>query len=225
MITGVIFDMDGVLVDSTAVWEKVGGWYIERQGITPGEDCNTFLETKSMHAGVEYLRKAYHLPLTSEQIFAGIVEILYEYYAGKFPAKDGALEFLCKLKERGLPVTVATSTDRRLVQAAFDRLGFSAYVDSFFTCGEAGAGKEESPAVYDMARECMGTKKGSTWVFEDSLHGVRTANRAGYKTVGMYDKASEKDQELLKKEATLYFTDLRDFDAVYHQLCEWRGCK
>ena len=218
MITGAIFDMDGVLVDSTAVWEKVGGWYIERQGITPGEDCNTFLETKSMHAGVEYLKEAYQLPFTSEQIFDGIVEILYEYYAGKFPAKDGALEFVRKLKGTGIPVTVATSTDRKLVQAAFDRLGFSPYLDGFFTCGEAGAGKEESPAVYDMAREFMGTEKNSTWIFEDSLHGVRTAKKAGYMTVGMYDAASEKDQEFLKKEAALYFTDLQDFDAIYQNL-------
>lgn len=223
MITGVIFDMDGVLVDSTAVWEKVGGWYIERQGIVPGEDCNTFLETKSMHAGVEYLKEAYQLPLSSEQIFDGIVEILYEYYAERFPAKEGALEFVRRIKGMGIPVTVATSTDRKLVQAAFDRLGFSLYLDGFFTCGEAGAGKEESPAVYDMAREFMGTEKSSTWIFEDSLHGVRTAKKAGYRTVGMYDKASEKDQELLKKEAALYVTDLRDFEAVYQKLQDGRG--
>lgn len=218
MITGVIFDMDGVLVDSTAVWEKVGGWYLEKQGIVPGEDCNTFLETKSMHAGVEYLRETYQLPLTSEEIFDGIVDMLYEYYAEKLPAKGGAVEFVRKLKSMGVPVTVATSSDRKLVQSAFDRLGFSSYLDGFFTCGEAGAGKEQSPAVYDMAREYMGTEKNSTWIFEDSLHGVRTANRAGYPTVGMYDEASEKDQELLKKEAVLYLTDLRDFDTVYQKM-------
>ena len=98
------------------------------------------------------------------------------------PAKAGALPFVRKLKEAGVHIAVATASDRELAEAALLRLGILEHVEGIFTCKDAGAGKETSPAVYLQALRSMGTEPAGTWVFEDVLHGIRTAKKAGFQT-------------------------------------------
>lgn len=214
MITGAIFDMDGVLLDSMPVWERAGIWYLEQNGKTPEPELIDVLFTKTMMEAAEYIREKYTISKTGEEIFHEILGIIHNYYETEIPAKEGALAFLRKLKEKGIPITVATSSDCSLAQAGLKRLGFLPYVDAVFSCCETGIGKEH-PDVYLRALESMGTELRTTWVFEDSLHAVRTARKAGFPVVGIYDAGSDKNQELIQKEATVYLGNLIDFDRFY----------
>lgn len=150
----------------------------------------------------------------------GIIEIIRRHYETDIPAKPGVLSFLKKLKEKNIPVTVATSSDRVLVQAGLGRLGILEYVDGIFTCCEVGIGKDH-PDVFLKALESMGTKIEETWVFEDSLHAILTAKKAGFPVIGLYDEASDKNQDKIKKEADIYLGDLTDF-AKFYSLIENR---
>lgn len=216
MITGAIFDMDGVLLDSMPVWEDAGILYLKEQGKEPKPGLTEVLFTKSMLEAAEYMRETYDLPKSAEEIVQDIIALIRRYYETKISMKDGALEFIKQLKAKGIAVTVATSSDRILAQTGLSRHGILPYVDGIFTCGEAGAGKEKSPAVYLLAQEFMETKLEETWVFEDVLHGIRTAGEAGFWTVGIYDAASEENRERIREEATIYLGDLTDFERFYH---------
>lgn len=220
MITGAIFDMDGVLLDSMPVWDQAGKWYLELQGRTPEPELTRVLFTKSMMEAAEYIRVTYSIPKTMEEIMEGIIEIIRRHYETDIPAKPGVLSFLKKLKEKNIPVTVATSSDRVLVQAGLGRLGILEYVDGIFTCCEVGIGKDH-PDVFLKALESMGTKIEETWVFEDSLHAILTAKKAGFPVIGLYDEASDKNQDKIKKEADIYLGDLTDF-AKFYSLIENR---
>ena len=88
-----------------------------------------------------------------------------EFYRKEAQPKEGALEFLEELKERGIPMAVATSTDRSLIEAAFERLGMKPYFSGIFTCSEVGAGKDQ-PDIFLAAGALMNTEPRDTWVFE-----------------------------------------------------------
>lgn len=220
MVTGVIFDMDGVLLDSMPVWENIDIIYLREHGKEPRPGLSEVLLTKSLSEAADYIRTEYGLPKTTEEIVREIVDAIHEQYKTKIPMKKGALAFLKQLKAHGIAVTVATSSDRVLAEAALKRLGMLPFFEGIFTCEEAGAGKRESPAVYRNALACMGTKIEETWVFEDVLHGIRTAGQAGFKTVGIYDAASEGNLALLQQEATMYLGDLQDFERFYKAALE-----
>ena len=223
MIQGAIFDMDGVLIDSMPVWEQAGAWYLESQDRTPKPGLTEVLFTKSMQEAAQYMKEVYEIPQSPEEIVDGVIEIIRNQYETKIPAKAGVLEFLKKLKAKRVKITVATSSDRILAEAGLGRLGILDYVENIFTCREAGAGKEH-PDVYLRALESMGTEKKATWVFEDVLHGIRTAGREGFSTVGVYDASSEANQELIQKEADIFLKDLTDFEKFY-KLTSHKGCQ
>lgn len=215
MVTGVIFDMDGVLLDSMPVWRNIDITYLREHGKEPKQGLAEALLTKSLTEAAEYIRVEYNLPKTAEEIVREIVAAIRYQYETKIPMKKGALTFLKKLREHGIAVTVATSSDRILAEAAFRRLELLPFIEGIFTCEEAGAGKRESPAVYLNALSFMGTEIEKTWVFEDVLHGIRTAGKAGFRTVGIYDVSSEENLEAIRQEATLYLGDLQDFEMFY----------
>ncbi|MCD7826848.1 MAG: HAD family phosphatase [Clostridiaceae bacterium] len=192
------------------VWETITGRYLATQGIFTETDCNAFVATKTMTGGAEYLRTHFPLEKTTEQIVNEIVALILKAYQEEIPAKPGAAELLQALQKAGVKVTVATASARELVTPAFERTGLSKYIDGVFTCPEVGIGKEESPAVYDRAREFMGTDRAHSLVFEDSLHGIRTAKKAGYLTAGIHDPSSEKEQDAIRGLVDLYLESLED---------------
>ncbi len=215
MITGAIFDMDGVLIDSMPVWENIDGIYLRAQGKEPEPGLTEILFTKTMHEAAEYMRQAYQIPKTAEKIMDEIIDLVRHCYEEEIPMKAGALPFIRKLNEAGVHITVATASAKELAEAVLLRLGILRYVEGIFTCKDAGEGKEKSPAVYLNALESMGTRRAETWIFEDVLHGIRTAKKAGFRTVGVYDASSESYQEHIMNEASIYLKDLTEFEIFY----------
>lgn len=215
MITGAIFDMDGVLLDTMPVWENADVLYLEALGKKAEPGLGDVLLTKTMPEAAEYIRVRYDLKRTAEEIMQDIIEIVAVHYKTKNLMKSGALEFIKKLKEKGIAVAVATSSDRDLAKAGLSNAGILPYLDGIFTCAEAGAGKKSSPAVYVQAQRFMGTKPEETWVFEDVLHGICTAKKAGFRTVGIYDASSAQEQKNIMQEASVYLENLEEFERFY----------
>lgn len=210
MITGAIFDMDGVLLDSMQIWGQVGELYIKSCERVPEPNLTEILFTKSMMDAAEYIRDAYSIEKTAEEIRAGIIDIMLFHYKTDIPAKKGALSFLRQLKEAGISVAVATASDRILAEAGLGRLGFLEYIDTIVTCREVGVGKEQ-PDVFLKALAHLGTDLATTWVFEDSFHAICTAKEAGFPVVGIYDAESQANQKKIKEGVTVYLKELTDF--------------
>ncbi|MDD7404150.1 MAG: HAD family phosphatase [Butyribacter sp.] len=214
MITGAIFDMDGVLLDSMPLWEEAGIWYLEANGKVPEPGLKEILFTKTMTDAAEYIRVTYSLEKTVDEILKEMIEMIRCRYETDIPAKEGALSFMRQLREKKIPVTIATSSDRVLAQAGLTRLGFLPYIDAIFTCNELGVGKDR-PDIFIEAQKSMGTKRETTWIFEDSLHAIRSAKKAGFPVVGLYDVCSRQNQDSIRKETDIYMDNLKDFDAFY----------
>lgn len=210
MVQGAIFDMDGTLLDSMPVWEHAGERYLEKQGIRAGEGLSAKLFSMSMKEGAAYMKSEYGLSEETDQIISGINDLVFLSYQHIVMPKDGIGEQLDRLRAYGVPMAVATSTDRAMAEVALGRTGLLSYFKRIVTCSEVGAGKT-SPAVYEEARQCLGCGRDGTYVFEDALYAIRTARAAGYRTVGIYDDGSRMDQAAIRAEADLY---LRRWDEL-----------
>lgn len=202
-IKGIIFDVDGTLLDSMPIWMDAGSRYLKAMDIEAEEGLGEILFSKSMSEGAAYLKEAYHLDKTSEEIIEEINALVKKFYFEEAAFKPKVLETLQRIKEKKLPMTIATSTDRELIEGALKRLGVLTWFQGIFTCSEAGAGKEQ-PLVYYEAARPLGCTFDEILVVEDGLYALRTAKKAGFQTAGVYDAASEAQQRELKQESHFY---------------------
>jgi pseudouridine 5'-phosphatase len=182
-ITAVLFDMDGVLLDTEGLYtldtRRVLGplgdrfdWRIKERmmGRAPLEAAKILIETLDV-------------PLTPQQYLDLKRPILLELFRQSEP-KPGAAELVRKLAARGLPLAVATSSDRRFFEA---KTSHHAWFSSFqsVVCGSDPEVKEHKPApdIFLAAAERLHTPPSSCLVFEDSAAGVESAKRAGVRRV------------------------------------------
>lgn len=209
MIKGAIFDVDGTLLDSMGIWKDVGVRYLNSIGVEAEPDLGTILFTMSIQEGAQYVKEHYHLSQETDEIEQNVLDIISDYYKETAPLKSGAVELLEKLRNSNIPMTIASSNNKKEIEMAFERLEIAKYFDRIFTCEEAGAGKTK-PDIYLQAAEYLGSRPEETLVFEDVIHAVRTAKKAGFQVVGIYDEASKDDQEEIQREADCYCRDWRE---------------
>ena len=208
-IKGVIFDIDGVLIDSMEIWTDLGARYVTGFGKEPEEGLAGKLFSMSMEQGAEYLREHYLPEKTADEILAGLSGMLRDFYYHEVKAKPGAGELMKQLHTLGIKMTAATSSPRDHVEKALERNGMLTYIERIFTCAEVKASKH-TPVIYNEAARFMGLEPDKVCVFEDSLYAALTAAAAGYHTVGVYDEKGEPDQTGLSKAVEIYVRDLRN---------------
>ena len=208
-IKGVIFDLDGVLLDSMSIWTDLGARYLQSLNIAPEEGLGDILFSMSMEQGAQYLKEHYLPDRSAEAILKDLQELLKDFYYNEVVAKEGAAELIRFLKTRGIKITAATSSPRGHVERALERNGLLADIEVIFTVAEVGVSKH-SPDIYDAAAKYMGLKREEVLVFEDSLYALRTAHDAGFKTAGVYDGNGEKDQEGVAATGDVYLRRLTE---------------
>lgn len=214
MLQGVIFDMDGTILDTMFYWEHVGEVYLGRLGKKAEPGLGQTMLQLSMEEGAAYLQTHYDLELTIEEILKGTRAVCDDFYRDEACFKPGAREFMEKLKANGIPFVLATATDRDQVELVLRRLGVLNEFCDILTSGEIGNSKSE-PDIYLKAAESMGTVPEHTWVFEDALHAAKTAKNAGFKLVGIYDDTSAAAEAELQELSDYFIYDFLDFDGFY----------
>ena len=216
-IRGAIFDLDGVLLDSMAVWNDLGVRYLKKRGIQPEAGLSRILFSMSMEQGADYLKEQYHLPDASQEILKGIEQMIQDFYFYEVQPKEGAKELLRFLQKQNVKMISATSSPREHVVKALQRTGLLDYLQQIYTTGEVGISKH-SPLIYQLAAESLGTKPEETLVFEDSLYALKTAKNAGFRAIGVYDADGETDQEGVRRTGELYLQTLNDFRQYWRSL-------
>ena len=210
MIKGVIFDIDGVLLDSMGIWDDLGARYLRSLDKIPEEGLNKILFSMSMEQGAEYLNEHYGLNKSVKETVEGIGRMLEDYYFYEVLLKPGAKEVLEFLKSKNIKMAAATSSPRTHIEKALSRNGLLGYIDKIYTTSEVGVSKH-SPDIYNLAADFLKTKREETLVFEDSLYALKTAKEAGFVTVGVFDEKGESNQAELENQADLYLKKLDDF--------------
>ena len=209
MIEAAIFDVDGTLLDSMPIWMNAAARYLVSIDIEPEPNLGQVLEEMCIHEAVTYIKKKYNITYSEEEINAGIIDTVRDFYYNEAPLKAGVKEFLEELDNRNIPMVIATSSDKSYLGAALKRTGIDKYFEKIFTSDEVGTGKTQ-PKIYEVAGAYLGKNAEGIYVFEDVLHAVRSAKKAGYKVIALYDELSKDYTDEIKKECDLYLHDFEN---------------
>lgn len=207
-IKGAIFDMDGTLLNSMDYWGTVASDFLTRNGYdATSKDNRRFLE-QGMREFYAYATSVLGMKKSYDEVHDEIYNLIREKYETVVKPKDGAIEMLDALLEKGVKMCLATATDRETVEIVLKRLNMEKYFSKIFTVKEVGIGKSQ-PKIYEIALEYLDTPKDETYVFEDAYYAINTAHANGFLVVGIYDKNVFVSKEEIK-ELCDYYIDEND---------------
>ncbi len=201
MIRYAIFDLDGTLLDSSYMWQNLGTRYLNLLGIEPTNDLAESLCVMTMPESANYLRDKYSIPYSADEILRQFARMTEEFYKEQVGFRTGAPRLLAQLRARCIKMSIATAGDANLGMTALSRLGVSNFFTGAVSCSEYGA--KTSSEVFLAAAELIYAVPEETIVFEDSLHAIRSAKKAGFRTAAVRD-ISERNQDELKRIADFY---------------------
>lgn len=186
-----IFDLDGTLIDSNSVWEKIDRIYLNKRGIRCSDSFVHKLAAMTYEEAAEAMRSL-GVTETAAEVEAEFNALAVSEYRHNIFLKEGAAEYLTYLRGKGVKMAIATASPRELYEPVLRNNRVYGFFDAFCTTEQAGKSKD-FPDVYLRAASELGTAPAGCVVFEDVLKGIVSAKNAGMRTVGVYDKYSEED--------------------------------
>lgn len=213
-IKGIIFDLDGTLIDSMRIWYDIDRRFLSENGVeNPPREISDKVKRMTVEQAADFFIEQFSLKCTQEYVIKRIEELVRIEYEEKIPLKPYAMELLDNLDNKGIPYGIATATYSSLARAVLERHGIYDRIKFLLTDAEYPRGKK-FPDIFMGAAELLGTKPGETIVVEDSLHSIITAKNAGFITAAVYDEASAEDRTELEKKSDYYFTSLKEMTGV-----------
>lgn len=210
-IVKAVFDMDGTILDSTAMWRNAAAHVVQTLGKTPKESIGRDTLALGMLEFAPFLKKDYDLTQPLEEIHAILERRVEQYYTTEATLKPGCLEFLRMLKDRGVTLVLATATERRLLLPALALTGADVLFDEIYTCGEVGHSKH-TPEIY---RSAVGaTPKNAAWIFEDACYAIHTAVEDGFQVCAVADPATTHQWAEITATAAYTLEDYRQWQQL-----------
>lgn len=188
----VIFDMDGVLVDSQPYHFKADIDTMAEYGVIKDQKFYESFAGTLTADRMRTLKEMFGLDVPVEEMTIKRENMILDIM-GKEDIKPvlGIPEFLRSIKEKGLTTAVASSSDYKLINLILDRLKIAKYFDSVTSGSDVKRGKP-SPDVFLLAAERISIEPAECLVVEDSENGVKAAKAAGMKALGYINPTSGK---------------------------------
>jgi HAD superfamily hydrolase (TIGR01509 family) len=181
MVAAVIFDLDGVIADTEHVWDEVREILVSDWGGTYSPAAQQAMMGMSSVEWSAYLHDVVGLRRSPEEINDEVVRRMLERYRTALPLVEGAVEVVRELA-RSVPLAVASSSNRPLIDAVLDTAGITACFTATVSSEEVARGKP-SPDVYLEAARRLAVAPSSCAAVEDSANGIRAAAAAGMRVI------------------------------------------
>lgn len=205
-VRAAIFDLDGTLVDSMWIWQKIDIDYLKIRNIDMPEDLRDAISHLSFQETAKYFKKRFNLEDSLEEIMNEWYDMALYEYENNVPLKAGAKLFLDKLKKLGIKIGLATSNSLPLLEIALKKNDIYDYFDAITITGEVKRGKS-FPDVYLLAAEKLEVSPEQCIVFEDILPAMKGAKAAGMKVVGVYDELSNDSRDEIDSIVDKFITE------------------
>lgn len=183
MICAVVFDMDGVLVDTEPVWEEVRRAYVARAGGRWLPDTQSRLMGMSTPEWSGYLDADLGVGRGAGRVADEVIDEMAARYRAQLPLIPGAVPAIHRLGSR-FPLALASSSPRRLIDQVLASAGVTDAFGATVSTEECAAGKPD-PEVYLVAARRLGVDPAACCAVEDSSNGLRSATAAGMAVVAV----------------------------------------
>jgi HAD superfamily hydrolase (TIGR01509 family) len=183
VIEAVVFDMDGVLIDSEPVWERVRRKFVADNGGRWPEDAQDRMMGMSTAEWSAYLSEDFGLRLSAPRVADLVIAAMTAEYQAHLPLLPGAVDTVRELSAR-YPLAVASSAPRSLIEAVLDASGLRSAFAAAVSSEEVARGKP-APDVYLEATARLGIPASACAAVEDSSNGLRSAAAAGLAVIAV----------------------------------------
>ena len=183
MIEAVVFDLDGILIDSEHVWDEVRQQLAEERGGRWNENASRDMMGMSSLEWSRYMRDVVGLTEEPEEISAEVVRRLEDRYRRELPLIAGAEQAVERIAERW-PLALASSSNRELIDLVLESSGLGRYFEASVSSEEVARGKP-APDVFLEAARRLGAEPTRCAAVEDSENGILAAKAAGMRTIAI----------------------------------------
>ncbi|MCL4245460.1 MAG: HAD family phosphatase [Candidatus Dadabacteria bacterium] len=187
MINAVIFDMDGVMIDSEPLWEKTERILLARRNIDYSPDYRDKIVGLNQRDSGRLLVDTFDLEETVEEIINERISILTSIYEKELELIPALVPLLERLGEEGYRLAVASSSPLRVVNFVLDMFSLHDHFLAVVSGDSVGNGKPH-PDIYVHTAETLGVKPAECVAIEDSINGLRSAKGAGMYCIAIPDK-------------------------------------
>jgi HAD superfamily hydrolase (TIGR01509 family) len=192
----VIFDMDGVLVDSEAVWDDVRKEFTEEKGGRWHESAQRDMMGMSSVEWSRYVRDRLGVEMDPEEISREVADRVAGVYREKLPLLPGAVEAVRSLSAEW-PLGLASSSNRHVIDLVLELAKIADDFQATVSSEEVGAGKP-APDVYLETAKRLGVDPAVCVAIEDSTNGIRSAHAAGMAVIAVPNQDFPPDRDALE---------------------------
>jgi len=191
----VIFDLDGVLLDSEAAWVEVKKEFTEESGGHWQESAQWDMLGMSSIEWSQYMHDELGVPVPPDRISAEVADRLVQRYRQRLPLLPGAVEAVRSLA-REWPLAVASSSNRNVIDLVVEKAELADSFAAIVSSEEVERGKP-APDVYFEAARRLDVDPAACVAIEDSTNGIRSAHSAGMAVVAVPNRDFPPDAEAL----------------------------
>ena len=195
MIAGIVFDLDGLLLESEQVWDAAREELVRKRGGRWHERAQRDMMGMSSPEWSRYVHEQLGVPDPPEEISAEVVRRLERLYRERLPVIPGAREAVERLAGRW-PLALAFSSNRELIDLALELMGVAQDFAATVSSEEVARGKP-APDVYLEAARRLAVDPKAAAAIEDSHNGIRSAKAAGMLVVAIPNRHFPPDEEAL----------------------------
>jgi HAD superfamily hydrolase (TIGR01509 family) len=206
----VIFDLDGLLLESEQVWNAAKRQLTEERGGHWRPEAERAMLGMSSQEWSRYMHEELGVPLEPAEISAEVVRLLAEWYERELPLLPGADEAVRRIGERW-PLGLASSSNREIIDLVLERTGWAELFGVTVSSEEVARGKP-APDVYLAAAQRLGAPPERCVAVEDSSAGIRAARAAGMALVAIPNRAYPPPPEVVN-EASVVLDSLHELDS------------
>ncbi len=208
-IKAVIFDMDGTLIDSTSLWHDIDREFFRKRGMEIPSDYAQKIVHLGLSEAAKFTKLEYGIKESEQEIIDEWHQMSIDMYTHDVELKSGALELLEFFKKNNTPMAIATANDDKLYMPCLKRLNIGHYFDFVADVNNVKEGKH-SAKIYEYLAEKMNSLKENVLVLEDMPTCVKTAYKAGFITVAVYDNASKEFDKEKRCNSHLFVNNLNE---------------
>lgn len=195
MTEAVVFDLDGVLLDTEELWDEARRRFAEERGADWPEDAQRAMMGMSSPEWSRYMHDVVGVPDSPEEVSAEVVKRLEALYREELPLVPGSLEAVERIATHW-PLGIASSSNRPLIDLFLELTGTGDLFRATVSSEEVSRGKP-APDVYLEAARRLGVAPTSTTAIEDSENGIRSAAAAGIRVIAIPNRVFLPSEEAL----------------------------